>query len=319
MTTTAAPPAIDVSGVTKKFRGGVLALDDVALTVPRGRICGLLGPNGAGKSTLVKILTTLVRADSCRGVMLGYPIGHRETLRRVGYLPEHANLPTYLTGLEMVTYAGRLSGMPKRRARERAGELMERARISYAAKRRIGTYSKGMRQLIGICQALVHDPELIILDEPTDGVDPEGRQIIRDLIFELKDQGRTVFLNSHILAELEQMVDHLAIVSGGRVLRQGSMDELASPDVGVALTPRDPLPDGIVNAAVQRGWQVQGRALYFENPPESEVQSTLDELCRTGVVVQSLERESESLEAVFLRVVKEARATDELREKGGSK
>lgn len=299
---------IDVKGVSKRYKGGVLALDDVSLRVPQGVICGLLGPNGAGKSTLVKVLTTLVRPDRCGGVMLGYPIGRKEVLKNVGYLPEHARLPGYLTGEQMIIYAARLSGIPKAQARRRAGELMERTRIAYAARRKISGYSKGMRQLIGLCQALVHDPEVVILDEPTDGVDPAGRQIIRDVILELKAQGRTVLLNSHILAELEQMVDHLAILSQGRMLKQGRMADLMSPTVEVTISataaiPADALPAGL--------WEIDGSRATATQPDEEDVQSAIDQLRQRGIGLLELSRNSESLESVFLRTVQESAAQAE--------
>ncbi len=216
----------DVSGVHKTFRGKVRALQDVALRVHAGEIFGLLGPNGAGKSTLVKILMTIVRASAAKGTMLGAPVGHKSALARVGYLPEHLRFPDYLTGGQALDHYGALAGLPRAERRKRAGDLLALVSMAPWAGKKVSGYSKGMKQRLGVAQSLMHDPDLVLLDEPTDGVDPGGRRDIRQITSDLRRAGKTVFINSHILSELEMVCDRVAIMVKGRVVSQGTVEDL---------------------------------------------------------------------------------------------
>lgn len=218
--------AMDLSHVAKTYRGKVRALRGIQMRVHRGEVFGLLGPNGAGKSTLVKILMTVVRPSRCEGTMLGRPVGHKPTLGRVGYLPEHHRFPDYLTGAQVLDFYGALAKTPRRERRRRAGELLDLVGMSKWASARVRSYSKGMRQRVGVAQALVNDPDLVLLDEPTDGVDPVGRRDIRNVLLHLKDQRKTVFLNSHLLSELEMVCDRVAILVQGVVASHGTIDDL---------------------------------------------------------------------------------------------
>jgi ABC-2 type transport system ATP-binding protein len=218
--------ALDLAHVRKVYKGRIEALRGIALQVPAGSIFGLLGPNGAGKSTLVKILTTVIRSTRCEGTMLGYPVGHKPTLRRIGYLPEHARFPEYLTGRQVIEYSAGLSGFSPRHVRARIDELLALVGMKDWGHRKMATYSKGMKQRIGMAQALVSNPELLFLDEPTDGVDPEGRREIRQIIARMREEGRTVFINTHLLSELEQVADRVAILAQGQVVRQGLLQDL---------------------------------------------------------------------------------------------
>src|SRR5690348_1644152 len=170
------------------------------MKVNRGEIFGLLGPNGAGKSTLVKIMTTIVRPTHAEGTILGNPIGHKPTLEKVGYLPENHRFPRYLTGRQTMEFFGALAKVDRPAARKRADELLATVGMRDWADKKISTYSKGMMQRIGIGQALMSNPDLVVLDEPTDGVDPVGRRDIRDVLSNLRQQGKTVFVNSHLLS-----------------------------------------------------------------------------------------------------------------------
>ena len=229
--------AVDVRGVVKHYKAGLLgwatgksgvkALNGVDLSVYRGEIFGLLGPNGAGKSTLVKILLGLVRPTKLDGTLLGDRVGRREAMARVGYLPEQHRFPPYLTGRQVVDFFGALSGLTPAARRRRVGDLIDRVGMTAAADRRVNTYSKGMRQRIGLAQALSGSPDLIILDEPTDGVDPMARRDIRDVLGEARAAGAAIMVNSHLLGELELLCDRVAILVGGRVAKQGTIDELA--------------------------------------------------------------------------------------------
>lgn len=218
--------AIDLANVSKTYKGKVHALRGITMRVRRGEVFGFLGPNGAGKSTLVKILLTIIRPTKATGHLLGEPIGHKATLKRVGYLPEHHRFPDYLTGAQVVEFYGALAGVPKIDRRKRTDELLELVGMRDWGSAKVKGYSKGMRQRVGIAQALINNPDLVVLDEPTDGVDPVGRRDIREIVTRLKEQGTTVFINSHLLSELEMVCDRVAILVKGTVASQGTIDEL---------------------------------------------------------------------------------------------
>ena len=220
--------AVDLRHVTKTYGRRVCALAGIEMRVHPGEIFGLLGPNGAGKSTLVKIMTTVVRPNRAEGTILGRPIGHRPTLARVGYLPEHLRFPPYLTGRQALEYYAALAKVDRRTRKRRAMKLLELVRMKDWANARVRTYSKGMQQRVALAQALVNDPELVVLDEPTDGLDPVGRRETREVLRQLRQQGKTVFLNSHLLSEVEMVCDCVAILVAGRVVRQGTIEELTA-------------------------------------------------------------------------------------------
>lgn len=219
--------AMDLRYVEKRYGRKVHALKGVSLKVARGEVFGLLGPNGAGKSTLVKILMTVVRPTRAEGTVLGLPMATKEALRRVGYLPENHRFPKYLTGRQVLDFFAALSGAPRSARRKRIPELLEVVGMTEWADQKVGRYSKGMMQRVGIAQALSADPDLVVLDEPTDGVDPVGRREIRDVLLRLRGEGKTVFINSHLLSELEMICDRVAIMVSGQVARYGTLGELA--------------------------------------------------------------------------------------------
>jgi len=218
--------AVDLIDVRKTYGKSVQALRGVNIQVGSGEIFGLLGPNGAGKSTLVKIMTTVVRPTHALGTLLGRPLGHRGKLARIGYLPEDHRFPPYLTGAQVLDYYAALARVPRAQRKTRAKELLDRVWLTQWAHTRVDQYSKGMLQRLGIAQALMNDPDLIVLDEPTDGLDPVGRRDVRELLLELRDRRKTVFLNSHLLSELEMVCDRVAILVEGNVARQGTLAEL---------------------------------------------------------------------------------------------
>ena len=307
MVSAAAPrtdAAIDVIDVTKTYSGRVHALQGVSMQVGRGEIFGLLGPNGAGKSTLVKIMTTIVRPTTAKGTVLGAPIGHRPTLARVGYLPEHHRFPQYLTGRQCVEFFGAMCLMRRAERKRRAAEMMEVVGMSAWADRRVGTYSKGMQQRTGLAAALVNDPQLVILDEPTDGVDPVGRREIRDVLIRMRDEGRTVFLNSHLLGEVEQVCDRVAIMLKGKVERQGSLAELTHESRRWKITVEGAMPAWIVEfgpASADRG----RASVEFKSEDLAYVQRCIDRLRAEGVVIVGITETRESLEDFFMRLVRD--------------
>jgi ABC-2 type transport system ATP-binding protein len=297
-----ATPAVEIEHLRKRY-GGFEALAGVALEVPRGSVFGLLGPNGAGKSTLVKSLLTIVRPTECRGRMLGEPIGHRKTLGRVGYLPEHARFPDYLTGREVIGYSAGLAGVPKAATRGRADRLLERVGMAEWGDKKLATYSKGMRQRVGLAQALVNEPDIVFLDEPTDGVDPEGRIEIRKMIEGMRDEGRTVFVNSHLLAEVEQVADHVAILTKGRVIETGTVAQLTRRGRRYEVRTVGPVPPAIREGLERQGLEVKGDLISLQADDAVPVQPVIDLLRGSGIAIREIREAKLSLEDIFLQAV----------------
>lgn len=295
--------ALDLKGVRKVYRGGVEALRGVDLQVPRGTVFGLLGANGAGKSTLIKILTTIIRPTACEGTFLGERVGNKATLRKVGYLPEHARFPEYLTAEQVVVMAAGLHGISLTAARVKSDALLKRVGLEDWRKKKVGSFSKGMKQRVGIAQALVNDPEVIFLDEPTDGVDPAGRREILLLLKELREEGKTVFVNSHLLGELEMVCDRVAILSKGEIKLEGTLSELTGRRVEYRITCGKISEElkGKLSQQAKVSWDA-GDLVIAVNQPE-EVMPFLDQLRSDGVVVESLIRKATSLEDLFMETV----------------
>ena len=318
--------AIDLTHVRKVYRRRILALDGVSIRVRRGEVFGLLGPNGAGKSTLVKIMMTVVRPSKASGTMLGQPLGHKPTLARVGYLPENHRFPRYLTGKQVLEFYAAMAGIDRRTRKRRTGELLETVGMTDRANDRITGYSKGMMQRVGLAQAMVNDPELILLDEPTDGVDPVGRRDIRDCLLRLREQGTTIFINSHLLSELELVCDRVAILIAGQVARQGTMDELTishqhyritldgEAEVGEALAAMvsaegfSVVGDGAGRRAKLRcGASLEwvGRTLHVGTIEPETIQPLIDALRRRNIVISALQVIRPSLEDLFMDTVRD--------------
>ena len=232
---------IDARGLRKSF-GETLAVDDLSLTVEAGEIFGFLGPNGAGKTTSIKMLLALVTPDEGDGEVLGEPIGSRAARARVGFLPEHCRFHESLTARELVRFHGRLHGMRGQALETRVDQLLSRVDMLDAADRPLRGYSKGMLQRAGLAQALVNDPKLVFLDEPTSGLDPLGRLLVRDILGELRSNGVSVFLNSHLLGEVEATCDRVAFVKQGRVVHQLTLGAAPSSfEVEIRAVPLHPL------------------------------------------------------------------------------
>ena len=223
--------AIELEGVTRAF-GAVKAVDSLSLRVGRGTIFGFLGVNGAGKTTTIKMILGLDRPTSGRIAVMGGDPVDPATRRHIGYMPEIANYYPYLNAFELMDFYGGLCGLDRRTVRARAAELLERVGLAHAAKRPLRTYSKGMLQRAGIAQALLSDPELLVLDEPFTGLDPLARVGFRELLRELRGRGRTIFFSSHELGETELLCDGIAIMKAGRCVRQGAVKDLAGDGEG---------------------------------------------------------------------------------------
>ena len=229
---TEARPAVAVHGLTKTFpvplhpARGIVAVKDLNLRIEPGEVYGLLGPNGSGKSTTLKIILGLVSPTRGRTEIFGRDSRLVESREAVGFLPENPYFYKYLTGEETLRFFGRLCGLRGAPLKERIDELLDLVGLTKARKRRLATYSKGMLQRIGLAQALIHDPRLVVLDEPTAGVDPAGSREIRDLILDLKRRGITVLLSSHLLAQAQEICDRVAILADGVLVREGHLQEL---------------------------------------------------------------------------------------------
>jgi ABC-2 type transport system ATP-binding protein len=302
---------IDVQGVEKMYRKRVHALRGVDLRVGSGEIFGLLGPNGAGKSTLVKVLLTVIRATKCQGTLLGSKVGDKGVLRQVGYLPEHHNFPKYLTSQQLLRHFGAMAGVERAERNRKADELLEVVGMREWANAKLGSYSKGMRQRVGLAQALMNDPKLVILDEPTDGVDPIGRKDISEVLLRLKDEGRTVFLNSHLLSELEMVCDRVAIMVHGLVRQQGTIEELTDGQSGFAVRALEPISEEARNAVLARMGGVESVAtndpseLVFATSDAGVAQPVIDALRSNGVVIRQFGFRRPSLEELFVKAVQE--------------
>ncbi len=298
---------IRTKDLCKTFRTGftmraVEAVRSVDLDIREGEIFGFIGPNGAGKTTTIKILTGLILPTAGQAWIRDLPVQDPNARRALGFLPEGTFFHEYLTGREFLDFHGRLLGIPGEIRAERIPSLLERVGIPHAADMRIRSYSKGMRQRAGLAQALIGDPELLILDEPMSGLDPLGRKDVRDLILSLRDEGKTVFFSSHILADAEVICDQVAIIVGGRIVHQGYLGELLGQEItGVEL-----VVEGIEEALFQRikaGAEravVQGARFLFEFGDEAQAEKALDEVREARGRIRSLVPRRRSLEDLFV-------------------
>lgn len=296
-------PVIATENLFKHY-GRIQALKGVSLAVEKGEIFGLLGQNGAGKTTLVKILLGILAPTEGTASLLSQPVGTVHVRKRVGYLPEDHRFPDYHTGSSLLDFYGTLLEMPSGRKRERIVAMLELVGLKGRMDYKIRTYSKGMKQRLGIAQALMHEPEVIFLDEPTDGVDPVGRREIRELLQELKKRGTTIFLNSHLLGEVELVCDRVAILDRGEVIRLGTIGELTRQKgtflVGVAdgqFFPSDEV--------VRMGYHVQRAGTLWEvGVSEGQtIDPVVDLIREKGLNLRHLVEKRQTLEDLFVQTV----------------
>jgi len=310
---------VRVRELKKTYRSGfagrkkLQALCGVSVEVERGQVFGLLGPNGAGKTTMIKVLLGLIGRFEGEALLFGEPIGPAKLRRRVGYLPEAHLLPPYLTGRQVLDLFGQLSGVPHSELRDSIPRWLERVGIEQAADRKLKEYSKGMKQRLGLAQAFIHGPELVFLDEPTDGVDPVGRKEIREIISDESKRGATVFINSHLLMEVQKVCDSVVILNRGLVQRSGSTEELAASTASVRLrlvvpSPADPRTDpAALLAGLGQNLREQAGAWILEIEDE-ELQVAIDRLRAAGVMIRGIERQRLSLEDAFIESVEAGQA-----------
>jgi ABC-2 type transport system ATP-binding protein len=294
-------PVVETRHLSRRF-GDKLAVADLSVTVKRGEVFGFLGPNGAGKTTSLKMLLALIAPTSGSGTLLGKPLGDRATRAKVGFLPEHFRFQDWLTGRELLRFHGRLYGLSGHALDAKADVLLGRMDLQDAADRPIKGYSKGMTQRVGLAQALLNDPDVVFLDEPTSGMDPLGRLLVRDIIHELKAHGTSVFLNSHLLGEVEATCDRVVFVKQGRVVHE--LDMAAAP-AGVEVELRVAgAPDAVLSAHGTLLAHADGMArLRVES--EDRLPALASALVATGARLYAMTPHRRSLEATFLEVMGE--------------
>ncbi len=299
--------AIRTRGLRKLF-GSQVAVEGLSLEVPRGEIFGFLGPNGAGKSTSIKMLLGLVAPTSGEARVLGRSARDPEARRKIGFLPEHFQFYSWLTARELLRVHGRLYRMPRAAIEGRAWALLELVGLIAHADKRLGEFSKGMLQRIGLAQALLNEPELIFLDEPTSGLDPLGRRLVRDILKAQRERGATVFLNSHLLSEVEITCDRVAFIKDGRVLETRQLGGRSDGDTSVIIKARKLSPE--VASGLSR-WgssvRIDGEQLSFTVASTEALPDLLRYLVAQGVDVYEVRPQQLSLEERFVQVVGEDR------------
>ena len=288
----------------KPFSGKVVhAVKSVSFEVHRGEIFGFLGPNGAGKTTTIKMLTGLISPTSGSASLLGLPVPSQEAMGRVGFLPENPYVYPYLTPREFVTLAGRLNDVPGKRLEKRVSEVLDRVGVLYAIDRPVRALSKGMLQRVGFAAALVHDPEMLLLDEPMSGLDPVGRKEVRDLIVEEQKGGRTVIFSSHILSDVEMLCDRVTILKKGEVVVSGKMSELVGAGGHVSeITLRD-TSEELRAALTEKGHALRelGKSWVVDANGDDAVREILEASLAAKAKVDSVVPKRETLEDIFVR------------------
>lgn len=301
--------AIEIDNLTKDYEVGfwrkrkVRALDGLSLTVKPGQIFGFLGANGAGKTTTIKLLMRLIYPTAGSARILGHDIGNVSMHARIGYLPENPYLYDYLTAREFMDYCGELFGLDKTIRKQRTEELLTRVGLETKSwNRQLRKFSKGMLQRVGLAQALVNDPEIVFLDEPMSGLDPVGRREVRDLIASLRTQGKTVFMCSHILSDIEVLCDGVAILKGGRLAHAGSIDELRSREanlIEIVVTGAD--ADAIrANLAGDVQITADASGLRIQVEDEKQVDEVIVALRKASGKLVSVQPVRQSLEDLFM-------------------
>jgi ABC-2 type transport system ATP-binding protein len=301
---------IEVSGLRKQYRSSfgkpkITALDGIDFQVGEGELFGLLGPNGAGKTTTVKILLGLTHATEGTASVCGLPVRDPESRRRVGYLPEGHKIPNYLTARQALSIFGRMSGMSGKAIAARIPALLDQVRMGQWADVRIKKYSKGMTQRLGLACAMVHSPQVLLLDEPTDGVDPVGRREIRDILRAEADRGTSVLLNSHLLSEIERTCDRVAVLRDGKVAAFGSVDELTRTTATYKMV-ATPIDDSLVSSFRESGAGVErvNGHVVLSVADLQHLNALVDQLRSRGGVLAELTPVRSTLEDVFVDLVR---------------
>jgi ABC-2 type transport system ATP-binding protein len=301
--------AIETNSLSKVYvssfgKKKVRALSELNLTIDKGTIFGLLGPNGAGKTTLVKLLLEIIFPTFGTAKLLGEDVNNYHLKKKIGYLPENHKYPPYLTGGDVLKYFGKLSRVDGSKLENKIDGLLELVKLSKWKKAKVRTYSKGMLQRLGLAQALINDPELIFLDEPTDGVDPIGRKEIRDILLELKTQSKTIFLNSHLLSEVEMITDRVGILNKGKLLREGTVKELTETEEEYKITLLDETVDlskySIENTIISKAYE---DSFIVKVDDVRTINLLIDKLRSDKVLIKEVLLQKSTLEEMFISLI----------------
>jgi ABC-2 type transport system ATP-binding protein len=295
--------ALETNALRKEF-GDNVAVRGLSLQVQQGEVFGFLGPNGAGKTTSIKMLLGLVAPTSGTATLLGAPLGDRAARAKIGFLPEHFRFHDWLTAHEFLTLHGQLYGIPSARLRERAAELLELVGLTPFQNKQLRTFSKGMLQRVGLAQALLNDPQLVFLDEPTSGLDPVGRRLVRDIIRDLRDLGATVFLNSHLLSEIEITCDRVAFIKHGEVIRVSDLKTLVDGETSVTLRASGLTPEALAGLNQWgRDIRADGDHVTLTITDDSALPAITRHLVAYNAEVYALTPQRLSLEELFIQIV----------------
>lgn len=303
-------PVVEVNKLIKEYpaknfsKEKITALKNFSLNVEPGSIFGLLGPNGAGKTTLVKILLGITFPTSGEVKIFDKPISDITYKYKVGYLPENHRFPNYLSGEQVLSYYGRLSGLSVKDVNQKIPEMLSMVGMSDWGKTKIKKYSKGMMQRLGLAQSMLNNPELIFLDEPTDGVDPIGRKEIRDILLNLKNSGKTIFLNSHLLSEIELVCDKVAILDKGSLVKTGTIEEITAVEDSYVFFTSE-LSDSMINDLIIKFKVVMHGKDEFTYASSSldDVNKILDYLRSGNILIKGFNKEKTSLEDMFINII----------------
>ena len=300
--------AIATAGLTKLY-GRKVGCSQITLTVPRGSVFGFLGPNGAGKSTFVKMMVGLISPTSGEAHVLGQPVSDFTVRARVGLLPENFRYQDWLSPLELLDFHGRLAGMGRAEIARRAPHALERVGLAAEQSGKIRSFSKGMQQRLGLACALLSEPELFFLDEPTSALDPIGRHDVREILIQERDRGATVFLNSHLLSEVESICDEVAVIDHGRLIESGRLSDLLAGPCEVEIALASPLPETARPGIAEVGGIVREETptrLVVGLSAEDAIPALIARLADAGAAIVGVARRRRTLEALFLEAVEEA-------------
>ncbi len=297
--------AINTEHLRKEF-GNKTAVSDLTLQVKRGEVFGFLGPNGAGKTTSVKMLLGLIKPTAGEATLLERPLGDRITRAKIGYLPEHFRFHDWLTATEFLDLHGRLYGMSKAKRQETIPDLLDLVGLGDRAQTQLRAFSKGMLQRIGLAQTLLNDPELIFLDEPTSGLDPIGRRLVRNIINHLRELGTAVFLNSHLLSEVEKTCDRVTFIRLGKTLETINLHEFREETIHLTLRVGDPTPQllaDLVQFGQDVGMDGENGRIQLTLPEEATIPKLANWLNAEGYTLYELSPKRASLEDRFLQII----------------
>ncbi len=306
--------AIEINQLTKIYKAGrggveVTALNNFSLSVAKGEIYGLLGPNGAGKTTLIKTLLGIVYPTTGSATLLGQPISNYKVRKKIGFLPESHKFPNYLTAEQTLKYFAQLGGVENSSIEKQIDRLLELVKMSKWKKTKVRKFSKGMMQRLGLAQAMMNNPELIFLDEPTDGVDPIGRKEIRDVLENLKNCGTTIFLNSHLLSEVELVSNRVAIMNSGKLLTEGTVEDLTTSKESYIIETANNIDANLLKTTFDNiSITLEASNKLNVNVKDNlELNFVIDKLRKDGVNIKTITIQKNSLEELFLSLIADER------------